>query len=51
MAPLTGLQFAVALLIVMLDVESPDGVEHFVPPPPPPPPFGPLTIVFWAVTP
>ena len=47
MAPLTGLQFAVALLIVMLDVESPDGVEHFVPPPP----FGPLTIVFWALTP
>ena len=47
MAPLTGLQFAVALLIVIPDVESPDGVEHFVPPPP----FGPLTIVFWALTP
>ena len=51
MAPLTGLQFAVALLIVIPDVESPDGVEHFVPPPPPPPPFGPLIIVFCALTP
>ena len=49
MAPLTGLQFAVALLMVMLDVESPDGVEHFVPPPPPP--FPTLAHCFWALTP